>query len=252
VFHRHNCRYTIVKGMSRKLGWILRLVNELVLTLAAWGILLGFRAPGVLAAFTTLLVLGWSSYFLARQRRGWDLADAPSDLGYDQLLYSLMRRLNAAAQYWALALFVHSRGIGSPLLWERLLPFAASAVLLLSAAIGRYRAQGPRRWPVWAVLSVFCVGVFALPNPWTAASDQVWLETRGFDRRLFGAAAALLVACGVSGYGLVPSVAITTCALLIPTAYAFVLYQRLRSGFVPRPLAPRDVASGSRSRSSGV
>jgi hypothetical protein len=227
-------------------------VNELVLTLAAWSVLLGFPSPGVLTALSALLVAGWSSYFLVRQRRGWDLPEAPTDLGYDQLLYSLTRRLNAAAQYWALVLFVHSRGIGSPFIWERLVPCLGSASLLVSALIGRYRPEGPRRWPVWAVLCAFCVGVFALPNAWAEASDVVWLETRRFDRRLFSAAAAVLLVCAISGYGLVPSVAMTTCALLIPTLYAFGLYQRLRvTDLTPRPLTPRVVASASRSRSSG-
>ncbi|MEM7705368.1 MAG: SdpI family protein [Pseudomonadota bacterium] len=103
-------------------------------------------------------------------------------------------------------------GLGQPVSTERVIPLAVGLLLIV---IGNYAGKLRKN---------FFVGI---RTPWTLASDEVWARTHRMAGYCFVAAGAGLMIVGVGGLGMVPMVALSVAAGLLPVAYSFVLYQRL-------------------------
>jgi len=70
----------------------------------------------------------------------------------------------------------------------------------------------------------FFVGI---RTPWTLASEEVWLRTHRLGGKLFVAAGAVIVVCGLLGGGVVPLLVAIAAAAVIPIAYSYLIYRRI-------------------------
>ncbi len=102
--------------------------------------------------------------------------------------------------------------LGYEISTERIVPAATGLLFII---LGNYFAK---------VRKNFFVGI---RTPWTLASDEVWARTHRMAGYCFVLGGLALVVLGITGAGLIPLLAISMLAGMLPVAYSFFLYRQI-------------------------